>query len=93
MLTASSVAAKKLNETKKFMETKQGTSLQEIFECVEFLRKEGKVLAGGRNFSVVYDPWRIRTRPQLLKELRSNSDMYKLRRHNNNFMQMETKKV
>jgi NADPH:quinone reductase-like Zn-dependent oxidoreductase len=69
------------------MAHKEGTSLSEIFECIEWLRKEGRELSGGRNFSVVYDPWRTKTRDQLVKALKADSGMYKLRRHGNNFLQ------
>jgi short-subunit dehydrogenase len=87
ILRARSVAKKKFAETKVFMDTKAGTSIEEIFECIEWLRDEGKVLSGGRNFSVVYDPWRMKTRAQLIKALKTDSGMYKLRRHGNGFMQ------
>lgn len=87
ILTDQSVAAKKFKETKEFMDTKAGTSIEEIFECIEWLRDEGKVLSGGRNFSVVYDPWRRNTRAQLIKALQADSGMYKLRRHGNGFLQ------
>lgn len=81
------VAKEKIERTMARIASQQGTSLQEIFECVEWLRKAGKSLAGGRNFSVVYDPWRQMTRSLLIKELRADPEMYKLRRHKNNFMQ------
>ncbi len=66
---------------------KKGTPLSEIFECIQWLSSQGKGLAGGRNFSIVYDPWRPEARALLVKELKSNPDMYKLRRHKNNFLQ------
>jgi short-subunit dehydrogenase len=93
ILKARSVASKKLNETKDFMETKDGTSIGEIFECIEWLRAEGRTLSGGRNFSVVYDPWRTKTRGDLVKALRADAGMYKLRRHGNGFLQSALKKA
>jgi short-subunit dehydrogenase len=87
ILRADDVAVEKYEETKMFVDTKVGTSLEEIFECIEWLRKEGRSLAGGRNFSIVYDPWRCATRQELIEELKLNADMYKLRRHGNEFMQ------
>jgi short-subunit dehydrogenase len=92
ILKTKKVASAKYEETKTFMATKEGTSLKEIFECIEWLRAEGRTLAGGRNFSIVYDPWRTSTRGELIKELRSNADMYKLRRHGNGFLQPAIKK-
>lgn len=88
VLQAKRVGPKKFQETKDFIvNKKQGTSLEEIFECIEWLRREGRSLSGGRNFSVVYDPWRMKTRAQLIKALRADSGMYKLRRHGNGFLQ------
>lgn len=87
VLSAGSVAKRKFAETKEFMETKDGTSIEEIYECIEWLRNEGRILAGGRNFSVVYDPWRMKSRDQLIKALKADAGMYKLRRHGNGFMQ------
>ncbi|MBL8012355.1 MAG: SDR family oxidoreductase [Candidatus Omnitrophica bacterium] len=87
VLGARKVALKKFNETQDFMTNKQGTSLEEIFECIEWLRSEGRSLSGGRNFSVVYDPWRMKTRSQLVKALKADDGMYKLRRHGNSFLQ------
>ncbi len=74
-------------ETKKLMEKEEGTPLQDIYQCIEWLRREGKPIAGGRNFSVVYDPWRPHKRESLSQQLKSDFDMYKLRRHNNDFLQ------
>jgi NAD(P)-dependent dehydrogenase (short-subunit alcohol dehydrogenase family) len=87
VLQGKAVAQARIEETKRFMDSQGGTSLDEIFECIEWLRSEGKSLAGGRNFSVVYDPWRKKTRAQLIKALKVDSGMYKLRRHGNGFMQ------
>lgn len=93
ILNARSVASKKFAETKDFMETKEGTSIPEVFECIEWLRAEGRPLSGGRNFSVVYDPWRMKTRKELVKALRADAGMYKLRRQGNGFLQSPLKKV
>ncbi len=87
VLKSNAVARRKFAETKTFVDTKNGTSIEEIFECIEWLRKEGRELSGGRNFSIVYDPWRMKTRAQLVKALKADSGMYKLRRHGNGFLQ------
>ena len=81
------VSAQKYEETIKFMQEKEGTPLEEIFQCIEWLCGQGRDIAGGRNFSVVYDPWRPDTCAKLVEELKADSSMYKLRRHNNHFMQ------
>ena len=76
-------ATAKVKETKEFLNTKAGTSLDDIFECIDWLSAEGKKVASGRNFSVVYDAWRGKVRTRLVKALKADSNMYKLRRHGN----------
>ena len=44
-------------------------------------------LTSGRNFSVVYDPWRQDKRKALVAALKKDANMYKLRRHANDFLQ------
>jgi len=81
------VSRAKFEETEKFMQGKEGTSLEDIFQCIQWLCAQGRSIAGGRNFSVVHDPWRSPQREQLVEQLKVDSGMYKLRRHNNDFMQ------
>jgi len=78
-------AAAKVKGTKGFLKTRKGTSLDDIFECIDWLCRQGKRLASGRNFSVVYDPWRKPQRAKLVKALARDKDMYKLRRSGNGF--------
>ena len=66
--------------TKKFLESKEGTRIDDIFNCIEWLCQQGREISGGRNFSVVYDKW---GNEKLAEILKSNSDMYKLRRLGN----------
>jgi len=75
----------KVLETRDFLKNKNGTSLDDIDECVDWLCAQGKPVAGGRNFSVVYDPWRKDKREKLKKALKSDPNMYKLRRSKNEF--------
>jgi len=77
----------KVKETKAFLKSKAGTSLDDIFECIDWLCAQGKAVTSGRNFSVVYDPWRTPTRAKLIKALAADRDMYKLRRQGNGFLQ------
>lgn len=77
----------KVKETKAFLKAKQGTALPEIAECIDWLRGSGKKIASGRNFSVVYDPWRKADRKRLAAALSADRDMYKIRRKGNDFLQ------
>ena len=76
----------KVEETQNALKDKEGTSLEDIFKCIDLFCTKGKNIAGGRNFSVVYDPWREKTVENLLSELEKDANMYKLRRHKNEFM-------
>jgi NAD(P)-dependent dehydrogenase (short-subunit alcohol dehydrogenase family) len=67
-----------LQKTLDFMETK-GTSHDDIFACIEWCFDQGRPIAGGRNFSVVHDPWRDGG-GALKQALADDPDMYKMRR-------------
>lgn len=77
----------KVDETQNALRDKEGTPLNDIFNCIDLFCAKGKGVAGGRNFSVVFDPWRQETLQSLLEELQKDVNMYKLRRHKNEFMQ------
>lgn len=72
---------------KKLDGKRQGTPLEDIFQCIRWLCSQPRAVTGGRNFSVVYDPWRPGQQARLVKELKADAGMYKLRRHNNDFLQ------
>ncbi len=77
---------KKYYETLEFMERGIGTSMDDIYGCIRWLCTKGKKVAGGRNFSVVHDKWKGELNSTLTTELESDQDMYKLRRHKNEFL-------
>jgi len=83
-----SVSPEKSAQTREFLKTKKGTPLRDIYQCIEWLRSQGRRVAGGRNFSVVYDPWKASGRTDLAQALAADPDMYKLRRHRNDFNNM-----
>ncbi|MFH1607980.1 MAG: SDR family oxidoreductase [archaeon] len=68
------------NKTAEFMGKEEGTSMEDIFGCIEWLCEKGRQTCGGRNFSVVYDKW---GNDKLAETLMSNLNMYKLRRTGN----------
>lgn len=72
-------------ETMKFMESNEGTDFQDIYDCINWLIKQGKELVGGRNFSVVHDPWKDDNGKRLIEQLQSNDGLYKLKRHGNDW--------
>jgi len=80
------ISKEKLLATKKFMKQGKGTPLEDIFQCIQWLSAQGKNVAGGRNFSVVYDVWKGPQATTLAKKLKADGHMYKLRRHGNEFM-------
>ncbi len=58
------------------------TEMTSVVECCDWLIAADRSAIGGRNFSVANDEWR---RPTLAVALRQDHNMYKLRRHNNNW--------
>lgn len=83
ILSDKDVSKQKYEETKSFLNSKQGTSKKDIYDCIKVFCKEGKTAASGRNFSVVSDPWKGDARDRLVSELKKDKDMYKLRRYRN----------
>ncbi len=59
-----------------------GTSIDDIYECINWGITQGREVVGGRNFSVVHDLWR-RGGIQLIEQLREDPDKFKLRRSGN----------
>jgi len=58
------------------------TSFDDIYECIDWAVKQGREVVGGRNISVVHDPWR-RGGVELVERLRGDSHKFKLRRYGN----------
>ena len=69
-------------KTKNFMESGTGTSMDDIYSCIDWLTTKGKNVSGGRNFSIVYDHWR-NGGITLARQLRNDPDKFKLRRFKN----------
>lgn len=74
------------DKTVDFMQNAVGTSMDDIFDCIVWLCEQGKEIASGRNFSVVYDAWKGEHNKKLIEALKSDRNMYKLRRCKNDFM-------
>jgi NADP-dependent 3-hydroxy acid dehydrogenase YdfG len=60
----------------------QGTSYDDIYNCIKWCNSQGKSVAGGRNFSVVHDRWSS-DGDLLVETLRNDINKYKLRRFKN----------
>lgn len=83
VLSDPDVSLAKYEETVAFLKDKKGTSLKDIYDCIVWLCKSGKEVAGGRNFSVVHDKWKGKESKHLKIALLSDPNMYKLRRFKN----------
>lgn len=75
----------KYQDTIDFLAGGVGTSMDDIYECIQWLCGQGKSVASGRNFSVVHDMWKGDNSVQLARELAHDPDMYKLRRYRNDY--------
>jgi NAD(P)-dependent dehydrogenase (short-subunit alcohol dehydrogenase family) len=86
------VSAEKYQQTLEFLRHHKGTPMQDIFNCIEWLRMQGRKVSGGRNFSVVYDCWKGVHSQNMAEELRKDPNMYKLRRCKNDLFIRKSKK-
>lgn len=69
--------------TREFLKSGQkGTDFKDIFDCMEWCIRQGRKVAGGRNFSVVHDSWK-KNGQALKKKLLADPDKFKLRRYKN----------
>ena len=65
-------------KTLDFLKT-EGTSHGDIFACIEWCFAAGRAIVGGRNLSVVHDPWRGGGEA-LKRALAADPNMFKMRR-------------
>lgn len=80
------ISMEKRQEVLNFLHSKEGTSMEDIYDCLCWLSSQGKEVAGGRNFSVVHDPWKGPSSHRLAAALKKDAHMYKLRRYKNNLL-------
>lgn len=80
ILSDPSVSDEKKRETEAFLAGHQGTSMDDIFNSIEWMCAQGREVAGGRNFSIVHDPWGTE---ELATQLANDKEMYKMRRSGN----------
>ena len=78
---AGDLAGTNLARTEKFLET-DGTSMDDIHACIEWCVAQDRAVIGGRNLSVVHDPWR-NGGLALARQLGADPDKFKLRRSGN----------
>lgn len=81
-LEAKERAGENYDKTLTFIDSgKSGTSHDTIYQHIQWGIAQGREVAGGRNFSIVHDPWeRDETLPEAL---RADANKYKLRRSSN----------
>ena len=80
-LLAAERAEENFCRIKNFLDSSDaGSSYDDIFRCLRWLDEAPKEIVGGRNFSLVHDPWGT---PELIDQLRHDKDKFKLRRFGN----------
>ena len=80
-LTAGNDAEGNLNRIARFMSSEDsGSTHEDIFQCLRWLDEAPKAAVGGRNFSLVHDPW---GQSSLIKQLKYDDNKFKLRRYGN----------
>ena len=82
-IEAGHLAGENLAQTEDFLRNGEaGTSVADIMACLDWCFAQDRDVTGGRNFSVVHDPWRDGG-AALVEQLRRDVDKFKLRRHAN----------
>lgn len=82
------VSLEKRRETVAFLRSQEGTSFDDIYDCIRWLSAGGRKRAGGRNFSVVHDLWGD---ARLAAALANTPSMYKFRRSGNDWADKEAR--
>lgn len=76
-------AGNNYNKTMDFLNSKdEGTSMSEIYQCINWCISQGKSIAGGRNFAIVHDPWG-KEDSSFADWLQEDTNRFKLRRLGN----------
>jgi NAD(P)-dependent dehydrogenase (short-subunit alcohol dehydrogenase family) len=73
-------AGQNFETTLEHFRTNDFFSMEELMECIDWIFEESSDLVSGRNFSAVHDDWGSSS---LRRALKSNPDLYKLRRFGN----------
>ncbi len=82
-IAAGDLAGENLEKTKEFLASAgAGTAMEDIMGCIDWCFEQDREVTGGRNFSVVHDPWRDGG-AALAEALRQDAEKFKLRRHAN----------
>ncbi|MCH9627854.1 MAG: hypothetical protein S4CHLAM2_15010 [Chlamydiales bacterium] len=79
-IQAKTKAGSNLERTLDRLKDQKFTSMEEVVACCNWLIHSSNPELGGRNYSVVYDPWGEDT---LENHVKQNPDFYKLRREGN----------
>ncbi len=79
------ISKEKKRQTLEFLKSGKGTDIDYIYECIRWLSEGGKNIASGRNFAIAYDPLQRGKREKLVKALKDDINMYKLRRYGSKF--------
>ena len=80
-IAAADRAGDNLARTEQFLSGReQGTSVADVMACIDWCFSQERDLTGGRNFSVVHDPWHDGG-SALADQLRRDNGKFKLRRH------------
>lgn len=80
-LAAGALAGGNLERTEQFLAASEsGTSVSDVVACLDWCFAQDRAVTGGRNFSVVHDPWR-QGGAELAQALRHDDAKFKLRRH------------
>ncbi len=79
-LKSKELAGENYENTQSLIRKGPGTSMEDIFQSIEWGCAQGKSVIGGRNIAVRHDDWNVDGGKKLAKKLKKNKDLLKLRR-------------
>jgi len=83
LLSGEEMAGKNYLKTKQKLDSDECVPINQVIDSFEWVLSQPKKIVGGRNFSTVFDRWGS---AELIKQLLSDENMYKLRRHKNDVL-------
>jgi NAD(P)-dependent dehydrogenase (short-subunit alcohol dehydrogenase family) len=80
MISAGDLAGEAYHRTLERFDADNFVPMAQVLACIDWLNSQPREIVGGRNFSVPHDLWGSQA---MIDKLNSNINMYKLRRHFN----------
>lgn len=84
-LKSNANSGENLKKTLHFLnsESHYDEDMDHIYQFIHWAEEQGRDVSGGRNFSIIHDPWQDSDESLLISELLKDNNKFKLRRYKN----------